>query len=396
MTGGGQLTRRPRIVITSDAYPPDHSSFRGGVATATAALLEGLEAYVDQFELHVIGASKAISSDRREVRNGVVFHFLSLPTKPWLRPRLAFAVVKVLRELRSIRPDLVHSEGGMGGSLAASLGGFRHLHTVHGINKKEVLLKRGWDLLATGSGIPLQAYVLRNVDGVVFISSYIAGQVGHNGRVFWIPNAASAEFLHTSRQETSPDRPYLLFAGVLTRRKRPMDLLLAYHQLLYEFPTLELVFCGGVEDAAYARRMRDLACREQLDGVRFVGPLRPAEVADLMSRATALVLPSAEENAPMVIAEAMAIGIPVVATRVGGVGDMITHGETGLLYECGDVSGLIDCLRGLLREPAARAQLGDRARRLARTTYAPEHVADATVLAYSALLCRPIAAPVKS
>jgi glycosyltransferase involved in cell wall biosynthesis len=386
MSGQVQSTRRPRIAITSDAYPPDHRSFRGGVATATAGLLEGLRTHVDDFEFHLIGASKAISSDIHETRDGIGYHFLSLPAGPWLRPRLAFATVKVFRELRRLQPDLVHSEGGLGSSLAASLSGFEHLHTVHGINKKEARLKRGWDLLATCTGIPLQALVLRNADAAVFISSHTAREMGYAGRVFWIPNATSAEFLHTERRQASTEHPYLLFAGVLTRRKRPMDLLLAYRQLRREFPRLEVIFCGGVEDAGYARCVRDRAARENLSGARFVGLLRPAEVAELMSRATALVLPSAEENAPMVIAEAMAIGIPVVASRVGGVGDMIAHGTTGLLYDCGDVPALVRCLRSLLLDPTARARLGDSARAKARATYAPERVGDALVQAYSTLL----------
>jgi glycosyltransferase involved in cell wall biosynthesis len=388
MSGLAQSERRPRIAITSEAYPPDHRSFRGGVATATAALLEGLQGYVDDFEFHLVTASRAVSSDRRETRNGMVFHFLRLPSRAWLRPRLAFAVVKIYRELRGIHPDLVHTEGGLGGSLAASLAGFEHLHTVHGFNKKEALLKRGWDLLATSTGIPLQALVLRNADAVVFISSYTARQMASPGQAFWIPNAASGKFFRTVRQKESREPPYLLFAGVLTPRKRPMDLLLAYRQLRLEFPNLEVLFCGGVEDARYARCMRELAAREHLGGARFLGPLPPADIAELMSRATALVLPSAEENAPMVIAEAMAIGIPVVATRVGGVSDMVTHGETGLLYESGNVDALVECLRSLLIDSSARARLGDLARGRAQAAYAPERVADATVMAYSALLMK--------
>jgi len=88
----------------------------------------------------------------------------------------------------------------------------------------------------------------------------------------------------------------------------------------------------------------------------------------------------------MVIAEAMAAGVPVVATRVGGIPEMVKHGETGLLYEAGNVRELTYCLSRLLLEPLLRNQLGHQARKVAQTTNSPAQVAAATVAAYRQLL----------
>ena len=88
----------------------------------------------------------------------------------------------------------------------------------------------------------------------------------------------------------------------------------------------------------------------------------------------------------MAIAEAMVLGTPVVASRVGGVPYMIKDQCTGLLYETGDIPGLVVCLRSLLDNPHWRASIGRRAQTFARITYAPERVAAATVDVYRQLI----------
>jgi len=176
----------------------------------------------------------------------------------------------------------------------------------------------------------------------------------------------------------------LLFVGLLSPLKRPTDLILAHQDLRTVFPNLQTVFCGDDEKHGYMSELQAVAG----DGICFRGRVDLTGLMDLLSRATALVLPSAQENAPNVIAEAMAAGVPVVATRAGGIPDMIKHGETGLLYEVGDVAGLTDCLRRLLTEPALCKRLGHQAREVAQATYSTTEVAAATVATYRQLLDR--------
>src|SRR5437016_5170417 len=99
--------RRPRIAILSN-YPVDHCSFTGGVETATAALLEGLSEYHDEFEFHLLSVSNAIPHDIHERRDGVSFHFLGGLHREWVRPRLPLRIAKAFRFLQYLCPDLVH------------------------------------------------------------------------------------------------------------------------------------------------------------------------------------------------------------------------------------------------------------------------------------------------
>jgi glycosyltransferase involved in cell wall biosynthesis len=85
----------------------------------------------------------------------------------------------------------------------------------------------------------------------------------------------------------------------------------------------------------------------------------------------------------------MAMGVPVVATAVGGVPELVAHGETGFLYAPGDVGALTGSLRQLLDDPALRRRMGQTARERAQRTFAPAVVGDATVAAYQELLGLP-------
>jgi glycosyltransferase involved in cell wall biosynthesis len=77
-----------------------------------------------------------------------------------------------------------------------------------------------------------------------------------------------------------------------------------------------------------------------------------------MRSADVLCLPSSMEGRPNVVNEAMASALPVIATRIGGVPDMVEEGKTALLHEPGDVAGLRQCLVALARDPEATARMG--------------------------------------
>ena len=374
-----------RIALLSN-YPADHITFTGGVETATAALLEGLRAYQGEFEFHIVSVPGSLSTDVCDQRDGFWFHFLSVPHRPWLRPRFPFRVIKAYRELQRITPDLVHCQGNMTLALATTFSKYPCLFTVHGVLRDEARKRTGWEFWSANVDALIEKYVHHHFDVFICISSYAARVVGDGRLTFAIPNPVRSLFFQASPRAALQKNPYFLFVGVLAPLKRPADLLLAHAELRRQFPDLEIIFCGETEDTGYVRAMQQTVAEREIEGVRFLGCVSQEEVADLLSGAIALVLPSAQENAPMVIAEAMAAGVPVVATRVGGVADMVKHGETGLLYEAGDVCGLTDCLRQLLADPPLRKRLGRQARKVAQATYSPARVATATVAAYRQLL----------
>jgi len=376
MSGGHA---RPRIAILSP-YPADFVSFSGGVETATAALLEGLRAYQDEFDFHVVSFSKGFRQDLEIERDGFRFHFLSLRYR-WQRPRLPFWVLRTLGVVRSIAPDLVHCQDNMAMALATVWSGRLRVFTIHGVKRAEAPKRAGRERWAARFDALVEPYVHRHFDHFICISHYARSVVGTSKNTYAIPNAVRSTFFDVQRSP-NPERPILLFIGVLSPLKGVADLLLAHRRLRQRFPELTTVFCGEPEDPRYFGRLQDLVS----DGVQFVSRVDVGALKHWLGLATALVLPSYQENSPVVIAEAMAAGVPVVATSVGGIPEMVKHGETGLLYEVGDIEGLTNCLMQLLAEPKLCERLSGQARIFAQATYAPPQVATATVEVYRQLL----------
>jgi glycosyltransferase involved in cell wall biosynthesis len=110
------------------------------------------------------------------------------------------------------------------------------------------------------------------------------------------------------------------------------------------------------------------------------------DVAPFYSAFDAFVLPSANEGTPVTAIEALAAGRPVVATRVGGVPDIVRDGEDGFLVEAGDVDGLAERLAALAADPGLRAQMGEAGRARVFPRYAVARLVDDVDKLYRSLL----------
>lgn len=151
------------------------------------------------------------------------------------------------------------------------------------------------------------------------------------------------------RYELSPVGPVLV-VGHLVPLKRYADAIRAVGMLADEFPRLELWIVGQEYDRAYAAGLRSLASELGLsERVRFLGPREDA--ARLMQEAALLVSCSESEAFSWVVLEAMAVGLPVVATRSGGPQELIDHGVDGALVAVGDTAALAQAIRELLERP---------------------------------------------
>jgi glycosyltransferase involved in cell wall biosynthesis len=110
------------------------------------------------------------------------------------------------------------------------------------------------------------------------------------------------------------------------------------------------------------------------------------DVSDVLSRLDVFTLPSRAENAPLVVLEAMASGLPVVAARVGGVPELVEDGNSGLLVEPENVDALTAAIDSLARDPSLRAQLGQRGRERVATHFRPEDAAKSLVALYEQMI----------
>lgn len=108
-------------------------------------------------------------------------------------------------------------------------------------------------------------------------------------------------------------------------------------------------------------------------GLQLLGELPLTEVQQRMARAMALVLPSiCLESFPRVLVEAFAAGLPVIASRLGALAELVQHGETGLLFAPGDAQGLAEQMDWAAAHPAEMARMGRRARAVYEAEYTPQ------------------------
>jgi glycosyltransferase involved in cell wall biosynthesis len=123
------------------------------------------------------------------------------------------------------------------------------------------------------------------------------------------------------------------------------------------------------------------------DDVHFIGWQN--DVAPVLRAADVVALPSLDEGLPLAVLEAMASGVPVVATPVGGVPEAVVDGVTGRLVPPENPGALADAIRHLLSDPQLLRSMGDEARKRAEQQYSLDRHAELTMVAYERLLSAP-------
>jgi glycosyltransferase involved in cell wall biosynthesis len=173
-----------------------------------------------------------------------------------------------------------------------------------------------------------------------------------------------------------PARRYLLFVGRLDDQvKRVSTLIRGFAALAAEQRDADLLVVGDGPDG---QRLRSLGAERAPGRVHFLGWIPGGEaIAPLYNAAECLVLPSRSEGFPTVVGEALACGTPVLASRVGGVGELVLQDRTGWLFAPGDDEGLAAGLSFVLTHPEVIAKLRPQARDLAEARVSPAVVASA-------------------
>lgn len=353
-------------------YPRDTSRLAGGVEASFVNLVNGLastpgiEPHVVTFADHRVG--------RGYVEEGHVAVSYLPATRRFGNLTLRASERRALSEtLSEIRPDVVHAQD-------ALRHGYVSLRakqpapvvvSVHGIVREEVKFARSrFDRARIAiAGVSMERYCVRRAEYLVAPTRYAEQYFGSEirGRIWDIGNPISEQFFEI---EPAPEVGRILFTGALIPRKRVLDLVEAMPTLLEAVPPATLRLTGGASNPAYEEVVRGRVSALGLDDhVVFVGALGFDQLIDEYRRASVLALASGEETSPMVIGEAMAAGVPVVATRVGGVAHLVDDGVTGSLVEVGDVPVLGASLARFLAAPAEASAFGKAGRAKAERSY---------------------------
>ncbi|MDZ7374289.1 MAG: glycosyltransferase family 4 protein [candidate division KSB1 bacterium] len=370
-------------------YPADWRRVTGGIEMVTLNLSRQLVA-----RGHEVHAVTLFFGDEREPNppQGVGLHFRSSEKAVARWTLFARERRWMIRALQSIRPDVVHIQGtDVYGAILPRVGrDFPTVLTVHGYLRRELeaglvelpLRAKPGFFLRSAFNAWFERKALGSARHVVCISPYIEKLLGNRRglQTYSIPNPVDEDFfgLQDRREEGR-----LLFAGMIRPRKGLLFLVEGMRLLRDRGVPFRLRLVGKVfEPSYYGRLLAAIEAHSLHDRVEFLGVVDDRVLKEEFEKAWAVVLPSSEETAPMVIQQAMAAGKPVVATRVGGVPWMVQQGQTGWLVDYGDVRGLADCLHRVLTEREESAKMGRRAQELARAMFSNTRVVEATLQVY--------------
>jgi glycosyltransferase involved in cell wall biosynthesis len=282
-------------------------------------------------------------------------------------PRDLAALRDLRRRMRALRPDIVHthsSKAGFVGRLAARMAGVpRILYTPHGH-----VFHSYYGSPLTRVFIALERFAARFTERIVVltdaeIEQHLAVGVGRRGQFVKIPSgvelpAVQAEACGAARvrQELglSGETPLIGVVARLVPVKGLRYLIAAMPEILRRCPEAHLALAGdGEQRLGLEGLARDLAVADQ---VHFLGFRRDA--AAVTAALDVFVLPSLNEGQGRVLVTSMALGVPVVATKVGGVPEVVEDGRQGLLVPPADPQALGQAIAALLTQPDYAAALG--------------------------------------
>jgi glycosyltransferase involved in cell wall biosynthesis len=353
--------------------------------TAPQALLEGMMG-LPGLEVHVISCARQPMKSPAKLAPNMFYHALLVRRWGWMRTGFQGCVRAVRRKLSELKPDLVHGQGTERDcALDAVFSGFPSVLTVHG-NMRRLARLAGVRPFSYGwLTAHLEGWVLPRALGVVCISQHTRREVESLARRTWVvPNAVDAAYFNVVRRP--PAIPTVLCVANISPIKNQHRLIRALDGL-GQHPPFKAVFHGLVTPAIpyHAEFMRLVNERPWCE---YRGFADKAGIRQALSEASLLVLASLEDNCPMVVLEAMAAGVPVVASRVGGVPDLIEDGETGLLIEPEDVSSMTAAVQRMLADEAGCARMTAKARERAKQRFEPRAVAERHLEIYAEVLGR--------
>ncbi|MGH3118610.1 MAG: glycosyltransferase [Gaiellales bacterium] len=364
---------RPKLLLT--AYPPD-----GGVARHVVDLVTGLDPETWEVDLACLPDSEP-GSLLAEWPNVTIHHLRGTHGRPSpvdLRDLPLFSKLVA-------RADVVHAHSAKAGFVV------RLAAAARGARRRTLYTPHAWSFwAATGAEarlyLGLERAAARWCRAIVAVSEAdraagVEAGIGVLSQYRVIVNGIDVDRFAVPRR---PVAGRILWVGRLAKPKRPDVVIRALALLARHRPEAR---CDLVGDGPLRPSVERQAVADDLGGVvRLLGARD--DVPALLSRAACFLLTSDYEGCPLTVIEAMAAGVPVVAAAVGGVPELVVHGETGLLVEPDRPDLVASALSELLADPAKAEALGLAGRRRARALFSRERMVAATAALYREIVSR--------
>lgn len=363
-------------LLTTDSreHYKDYKNPQPYFGTALEALLEGFKLFPDEAEIHVVSCLQQLPiSSPQKLANNIYYHPLHVPKWGWMRSVYLGCSHAACRKLQEIQPDIVHGQGTERDcAISAIRSGFPNVLTIHGNMRAIAKFIKARRFTFYWLAAHLEKLCLKRTNGCVAISTYTQANVAPFVKKSWLlPNAVHPSFFEIPRNPATP--PRLLCVANINQWKNQIALIHSLDKIANHI-NFELRFLGhAAGEDSYTQEFHKLI--SERSWCHFLGFADRKRLQKELSTTTALALPSLEDNCPMVILEASAAGVPTVGSCVGGVPDLISDGETGLLFDPHDREEMANTIHYLLAHPEEARTMGKRAQNISRTHFSPGHIA---------------------
>lgn len=362
----------------------------GGSGVVATELAMALAASGD--EVHVISYALPFRLDLVESR--LTFHEVVVPHYPLFDyPPYSLALAtKIVEVARHNQLDLVHVHYAVPNAVSAVLA--REILEPQPL--KVVTTLHGTDITLTGNDpnyLETTRFGIQRSDAVTAVSEALKQatleQLGVGEEIIVVPNFIEPErYLRAREQQDARSwaragERLLVHISNFRPVKRVLDVVEVFHRVRKAVPVRLLLIGDGPDRAKVERHCRDC---DTCDQITFVGNVPMVE--QVLAGADIFLLPSETESFGLSALEAMSCEVPVIATRVGGIPEVVDHDETGLLFEVGDVESMAAAAVELLEDEPRRLAMGRLGRKRSIERFSEDRVVERYRQVYNRVLSR--------
>jgi len=362
-------------------FPRDPGRPKGGIESVAVVLAPAL-ARSGGLDVQVITLDCDEAAPRREQHDGYEVHRLPAGRWPQILDLHGGPGYRAIRAcVASLSPDVLHSHETHG--LTLRCGDVPHVFTVHGFDHANLVANDApWAGPRAWLWRRMERRGLRRQRHIISISPYVRAMIEPQtrARIFDIDNPVDASFFEIPR---AAERGRVLCVGWINPRKNTLGAVEALAEARRLGADAHLVVAGQPQEPAYYERV---VARVQALGltkhVEFLGHVSYGALREELGRAEVFLLPSLQENAPMAISEAMAAGVPVIASNRCGMPFMVEEDGSGYLVDPEAPAQIGARIAALVDDAALAARFAERGRQIALERFHPDAVVAKTVRAY--------------
>jgi len=388
------MNKKLRIALGS-VFPQTDVSVKGGIEAVAYYLTKALEKN-DDLDLHVVSCSPAVKRDFIERRGRFTVHWLKSSDRLYNIKVLTTDAQRVARVYRSIQPDVIHAQGFTEYATAASPRQ-KMLLSVHGL---EAILPQAASMnhfrgfagfYRRMTGKIIARWSIQKARGIIANAGEYTVKpfplLFSDKKIFYIANPISPDFFEIKRSPETERKTFnLLWVGVMTDRKNLLALIRSFAKVAAIRPSARLTLAGHIGEPRYCENLKQTLAGLNLESkVTITGAVSQQKILDLYANADLFVFPSIEETAPMAMAQAMAAGLPVIASRVGGIPWMLNEGKAGWLQDPVNEAGWSNDILRMIEQTETRRELGRLAKHRAVDLFSADAIAEQTLAAYQEL-----------